>query len=165
MPSVNLQPVMPTPIDWARLAAFIDGEGTIYINSQKMMGRMRSPRHFLSVVVTNTNPKLILWLKNVFGGSVYAIKKGKYGKPSHKQCYRWQLNELLGGEILRGCLPYFIIKREHAEIGLAFLELKAKQNGRQGKRLSEEVLSSRQFLADQIVELNGRSHTPLDLVQ
>ena len=110
-------------IDWARLAAFIDGEGTIYINRQKARKPSWSPRYFLQVVITNTNPVLMTWLKDTFFGSVYYVKD-KSNKFSKKQVMRWQMNGRIGAIVLTRCLPYFVMKKAQAEVGIAFENLK-----------------------------------------
>src|SRR5215831_11831464 len=53
-------------VDWARLAAFIDGEGCIYIVSFSEKGKHKSKRHQISISITNTDGVLPLWLKNTF---------------------------------------------------------------------------------------------------
>ena len=46
----------PSPLDWARLAAFIDGEGSILINTQKSVAASAPRGHFyLRVTVANTD--------------------------------------------------------------------------------------------------------------
>lgn len=100
-------------IDWARLAAFIDGEGTIVI------AKARSIYTQLTIRVVNTDPRLPLWCKSIFGGKVYAAT---YSKTNVKRAYVWTTQAKKAEEILRGCFPYFLIKREQAEVALAYRE-------------------------------------------
>ena len=140
-------------IEWAKLAAFIDGEGCIYINCQKSKQLAVSPRHFLSVVITNTGTPLMVWLKSTFGGSVFAVRSSS--KLSKKPLYRWQVNEVLAECILQRCLPYFTLKRAQAEVGLAFRAL--KKAGR-ARRSMVETLVERQAFAATMSALNRGSN-------
>ena len=110
----------PTFIDWAQLAAYIDGEGCIIISRAKPNSRQRNPQYQLVVSVYNTDPRLAVWLKERFGGFIYVSKP----KGNRKPRYTWQVTSLRAEEILRGCYSYFILKREQAEVGLQFRALK-----------------------------------------
>lgn len=130
---------MPEAMDWARLAAYIDGEGYIRValNSRNHQGR-------LEVNVSNTDYRLLVWLKDTFGGSVHRGGKSLAGK---KQLWRWVLDRHRAAELLAQCLPYFIVKKEQAEIGIAFQSLIAlqKANGEpwRGHKISAEAAYAR----------------------
>lgn len=112
-------------IDIARLAAYIDGEGTIYINaSTKLRGRMKNYQHSLSLVISNTDPRLMSWLKNTFDGSVYHVKYEKCKHLGTKPIMRWQANERMAASILQRTIPHMIMKKSQAEVGVAFMALK-----------------------------------------
>jgi hypothetical protein len=88
-------------VDWARLAAYIDGEG----------------------------------------------KK-------HRQVHIWQVEARLASQILEGCLPFFIIKREQAEVCIAFQKTKVLHNcGRRGDRTPPNVIQMREQMAHEVREL------------
>lgn len=129
-------------VDWARLAAFIDGEGTIRI-AKHLSGSHRggwSSR----IVISNTDILLISWLKNTFGGYVYNVKpKNKKNKPS----FQWIFSSKIESILIR-CLPYFIVKREQAEIALAFVgtkftEAKEKEETRESLKRRLIILQKR----------------------
>jgi hypothetical protein len=141
-------------VDWARLASFIDGEGTIYINKSARRKATFSPRYFLSVSITNSSPLLMDWLKRIFFGTVYLVKNSS--PLTKKVMMRWQLNERQAQTVLEKCLPYFVVKREQAEIGLAFMRLRSENWSR--KKVSDEVLAVRESYRLQIHEANQRSH-------
>lgn len=90
----------------AYLAGIIDGEGTIYA-----IRRRRSVR----VYVVNTDERLIRWLEREFGGLVYRRE------PRHgwKAKFEWHVVSRDVSRILTLVLPYLVIKREQAELGLA----------------------------------------------
>ena len=141
-----------TEVDWARLSAFIDGEGTIAICKEKPRKATYSPRYSLSVQVTNTSPLLMVWLESVFGGHAYPVNKGK-SPLSRKLVMRWYSSERQAGLILAKCLPYLIVKRAQAEVGLAFMELRSKNWSR--KKVSDSTLAIRDQYRTKIQELNA----------
>ena len=111
----------PTEIDWARLAAYIDGEGAILINRFAGQSPSERKRMWLRVIVCNTDPRMPQWCLKTFGvGSV--VLSDRRRKEQHRQSFRWQISCETAELILRGCFPYFIIKREEAEIAFAFQE-------------------------------------------
>jgi hypothetical protein len=114
---VDLQHI--TDIDWARLAAYIDGEGCISINKQH---HRRGYKTFtLSVEIVNTDPRLMRWLKQ-FGGSIYMSRPPSLA--SHwKTRMAWKVTSIRATAILSGCLPYFVMKRDQAEVGIAFQKI------------------------------------------
>lgn len=103
-------------IDWARLAAYIDGEGHIALNANRMSAGKSYA--YLRVVVTNTDPRLIIWLQRTFGGGVLKVKRP--AALHWRRCFKWTASCRHAEAILRGCLPYFITKRDQADIALAF---------------------------------------------
>jgi hypothetical protein len=133
-------------VSWARLAAYIDGEGSIMINRVKPSGRMKSPAHNLFVSIGNSDPRLMVWLRDTFGG--YArpqIQKFREGAVvSKKPRFLWIVNCLKAAYVLEQCLPYFIMKRDQAEVGLAFQALlnRRVRCGR-GHSVAPEVVQQR----------------------
>jgi len=77
------------------------------------------------VRVTNTDIKLIQWLENGIGGYVGGVAVNGRNKP----CYEW----IITGErniksLIRGMLPYLMIKRENAEeISEFYKEMRLKR--------------------------------------
>ena len=148
----------PTQIDWARLAAFIDGEGAILLNRfkpQKERGACRK-RMWLRIAITNCDERLICWLKETFGGSIALEKRSHV--PNQTDCYRWYASCRLAGHVLRGCLPYFIVKREQAVLGLEF----QKTIGTPGVNTTEEVHDLREQLRAKLHELKSRKKANFD---
>src|ERR1700690_3415057 len=56
-------------IDFARLAAYIDGEGCIGISNSKRRGKATHRMHTMQLTVTNTSLLLLDWITLTFGGS------------------------------------------------------------------------------------------------
>lgn len=129
-----------TQIDWARLAAYIDGEGAILLN------RYNDSKHnrldmWLRVTVVNTDQRLPLWIFNTFGVGHFAMSDRRR-KEEHRQAFRWQCSGRQAETVLRGCYEYFIIKREHANIALAF----RATIGGPGTAVSQEIREERERL-------------------
>lgn len=132
--------------DLARLAAYIDGEGCISIEP---VGVKRS--HRMQVAITNTDVRLVVWLKDTFGGEYRA--KGKTN--SRRRIWYWYAGSALADELLKACLPYFIMKRDQAEIAIAFrrtvVEVQMAANGGRLK-LTDVVIDARNSLVVQLKE-------------
>jgi hypothetical protein len=141
-------------IDWARLAAFIDGEGSIIINRAKPVGRMKSPAYTLCVNIGNSSPVLIQWLFIHFGGSVQPRKEKSETVGRRKPFWTWCLREVQAELVLQRCMPYFIIKREQAEVGLAFRKLKSLGT-QKFTRVTPEQLQQRDAMYRKIHLLNS----------
>lgn len=122
--------VAPSDADWIRLAAFIDGEGSILINKLGTKKRHRLlGKWMLRVVICNTDPRLPRWCQDTFGGGFTIGYRPK--KPNHRMQYKWLVSTKQAQWILEGCMPHFLIKREQAEIALAF---RSTFSGKQGGR-------------------------------
>ena len=138
-------------VDWARLAAFIDGEGTISINeSGKPRKAHWTPRISLQVMVTGTSVALMNWLQSTFGGTVYSVKANGFGK---RPIWRWQLNEKQAESILSRCRSFIIIKKEQANVALEFRALKSL--GVRGKVVDQAIVEKRKQYASKIREFNN----------
>jgi hypothetical protein len=132
---------MPSQIEWAQLAAYIDSEGCIHISMKdRREGRWDWRAFDLLVTVANTDPRLIRWCVDHFGGQEKLAYRKNYRK-NNKACFRWQVYGKSCGDILRGILPYSIIKREQIEIGLAYVETLQKTYHRH--TMPEEVKAKR----------------------
>lgn len=127
----------PTKIDYARLAAFLDGEGTIAIRRIKR-GDAQSYQMRVEIMVTNTDPRLMTWLKERFGG---CVGRGGNSGVVYK-CFKWRIECKRAHDLLVKCLPYFVIKREQAELAIAFRKTVVMN----GRTKSNEVIRERMAL-------------------
>lgn len=138
-------------LDCARFAAFVDAEGSILIGRSKPSKRCVSPVYSLIVSLGNSSPVLMVWLRDTIGGYVYPIKK--LSKWSKRPMWSWHLRGTQAEIVLRRCLPYFLIKREQAEIAVAFSELKRSHS--RGTQVPVEHLAQREVLRTKIHVLNS----------
>lgn len=139
-------------IDWARLAAFIDGEGSILISKHKSRER-QNYQYNLEVVVSGTDVRLIRWLQDTFSGRVYIICPSPKSFRSNKPCQTWRIFEERAEAVLLRCLPYFIVKGEQAKIALDFRAL--KRQGSKGRKLTPEVLQQRDEFRQKMQVMNS----------
>lgn len=124
----NVQ-VNPTINFRSYLAGFFDGEGTILI-TRRYDGN-RGCRYYLSVRIANTCLEILNDCQSVWGGYIYKVKRAEN---HHKQAYCWYINVAKAEIFLRDMLPYLRVKREEAEIALAFREKQAELNNQRKMR-------------------------------
>ena len=117
---------------WGYLAGMLDGEGFISVAKGKKPapngnGYMSAaPRYNLIVSITGTNEKLMQWLVENFGGS---WSRDKSTNPKWKPRCSWRCTGNKNKEIvLLAVLPYLVIKRDQAIIGLEMLRMNGEQN-------------------------------------
>lgn len=153
----------PSPIDWARMAAFIDGEGTILINPRR--GRQTqydslAATFYLKVSISNTDLNLMDWLKLTFGGNYHFKDNQRYYRDRNvKDAYAWSVSSSQAAWILYNCLPYFIIKYEQASIGIQLQESMGRFTRGPGKSLPPEIVEERRNLKKNLLILKARGRT------
>lgn len=107
----------------------------------------------LTVTVRVSDARVIAWLHEHLGGHSSPIFRKE--KPHHRDMYFWGLAPLASEPVLRALLPYFIIKKQQAEMALAFRTICRKR----GSRLSPERLRDGRRFA---VRLSVINHTGTD---
>ena len=113
---------MISQIEWAQLAAYIDGEGCIAIlMKDRKQGRWDWRAFDLVIRVTNTDHRLPNWCHERFGGKLKLAYKKNYRK-AYKACFNWEVYGKSCTDILRGILPYSVIKKEQIAIALEYVE-------------------------------------------
>lgn len=152
----------PDSHDWARLAAYIDGEGSINLTPKKTTNGSTS--YSSRVVVTNTDFRLAKWCSDIFG--IRAHHKAAWDPSGSrainwKPCYFSQADSFRAAWVLRNCLPWFVLKREQAEVVLEnqkSMRVDTWQRG-SGVMLPENVLEFRADPKSRLTALNKRGST------
>lgn len=102
----------------AYLAGFFDGDGCVYVGKQ------------LQIVFAQANYEYLKrWRDMLNLGSIHANPRSDN---STKTLWTWRLCDRKAEAVLRLMLPYLEIKRDQAELALAFMELRrhgATRNG------------------------------------
>ncbi len=136
-----------TKTEAAYLAGVIDGEGSIQI---ALRTRRKRDRSFdLRVSVPSATVELIDWIFSRLGGSktVYKVP----GK-NHRPMWRWTMSAQKASDLLEQVLPYLVLKKPHAEIGI---ELR-RRFMEQGLMRTEEEFNYRMGLKNRLALLNRR---------
>ena len=145
---------------WSYLAGLFDGEGTVCISTSH--NRNNTTIFQMNVKVANTKLELMQWLVKNFGG-YYSVSNAKSdAKKRYSTQYAWMpkgKNNRI--EVLEKMLPYLVIKKQQALIGLDFEKVYEGRNGCQpGLKLTTdnpvyiEAHKKRTELRDQLVKLN-----------
>ncbi len=143
--------VEPTEIDFARLAAYVDGEGSILI-SERHYKTSPYPGMYIILVVSNTDPRLLIWCKERFGGTFQVGDHAKVRLMDYKIPYKWHVSCNQAASIIEKCLPYFIVKKEQADVALAFQKTVKYGRGR-GVKLTDGERSFRESCKEKLKEL------------
>lgn len=101
-------------------AGFIDGEGTISIWKNKRPENRSGFRYSGVLEVYNSNRKVCEWFRDTFGG--FVAQKNP-GTDRTKPGYKWSANKRDLLSLLITLEPFLKIKREQAQIVIAFVSL------------------------------------------
>jgi len=141
-----------TSLEWMRIATLIDSEGCIKLRSAKptKTSGSKSPVYILEVQVANSDPRMVMWCKAVFGGKVM---RRKQASTKHKTMYGWTAFSRRAFAIITGCMDYMLIKREQAEVAVAFMGTVRTRGGWGKTTLTPEVIAEREALKLRMTEL------------
>jgi hypothetical protein len=142
----------PSALDCAYLAGFLDGEGCIDIALSK---RARATdQHYIRVAATNTDPEVIAWIAETFGGAGHLKRKAV---PPRRACYLWVCSTTRAYHVLKLLLPHMKTKRRQAELAIEFQErLFATYGERRGRFVSDDECQYRDRIKQAISALNQR---------
>ncbi len=123
-------------LDLAYAAGIFDGEGTVTI---LRVQNERNPTHSLHAFVTNTDRPLLEWLRETYGGAIYAQRQQGQNRP----CWQWKLTSRGAADFLALLLPYLRVKRAQAVVGIEFQTFKEAWR-RDGRRMPAEIVEARE---------------------
>jgi len=146
----------PTVYDWARMAAFLDGEGHLNINPIYDKRRIKNPTHLqVRILIGNTNPALPVWLRETFGGNI-VLRNSQRNNPRAKQSYIWSCTSARAAWIMHNAMPWFLLKEAQAKLLLTLQEEIDKTRQGRGKFVSPERLKQRMEIKNQLHKLNAK---------
>jgi hypothetical protein len=96
----------------AYFAGIIDGEGCFAVHRRGTTGI-----YGLQLQVGNTDPQLMQWIQQRFGGS---LKLERRSNPKHQPVWRWWAASADLDVILTRLIPYLICKKRQAELFVAY---------------------------------------------
>lgn len=165
---LNVPKAEPTTLDWARLAAFVDGEGCMNIKDSKYTTKAGGERnyHVLTLSVFNSGIGLMRWLQDTFGGKFW-LSHGRQTRPAHwHDCWKWSLDSARAEHAIRNIMPFLLVKHEQAEVALALRATVSKRGfnvvrDKQGHILGHVdvdhvVLDKRAALKAKMIAINSR---------
>lgn len=139
-------------------AGLFDGEGSIVIGCSKPIKKDGTPRlnsdgtikvspsYWLQVGVTNTDYKLLGWLKGLYGGHISTSTHQSEGrsrdKYNRRKCGHWRVMSQEGAFFLRMLYPYLRVKADQALVAIEFAEMMKAHP--MGKKLQSEDVQLRE---------------------
>lgn len=144
--------------DRAYLAGLIDGDGSIIIGRTVKKRRTSEDfvKHELRLSVVNTNPRLISWLLNTFGGALVVRGSRNDG---WKTTYEWKLAQADSAEVLRLVGVHLVQKVEQASVALALVDSGVKLTRGSCDSDKRKEVARRESLYAAMRNLNQRGNT------
>lgn len=140
-------------VNWARLAAYMDGEGCFAISSSYNRRRKNVAKSLnLYIAIGNTDIRLCQWLEEHFGGSTTAVRTTTKRYKEQKMCFTWRLSGYAIDNVLQGMFAYLVIKKEQAQIAMSFRATFGLDHKRpcHGNPLPQEVRDLREELKQEL---------------
>lgn len=114
MPEATLRTFV-NPLDLSYAAGLFDGEGSVVIIVRRRVGK--KPFHEMTIQLAQRTRSVLDWLAETFGGKVVYTNRGKNDDRTY---FRWDAYSKTAADFLTGIYPYLRVKREAAEVALAF---------------------------------------------
>jgi len=124
---------MPTEVECAYLAGFLDGEGYVSLIAQPANGGS-SRDHHVTVGLSNTHLPTLERLHVIWGGKIRAVRPSNQ---KWKTVYQLMWQYLSAVSVLRLIQPYLVTKVEQCRIALELAERKHSGVGRRMVTLAE----------------------------
>ena len=135
----------------AYLAGIIDGEGCITLRRAHKK-RSGTTQYSLQLVISTTSIKLRAWLETIFRLKPHIWNPQlKDIHPNWRLQYAFHLNGAPASSLLSIVLPYLVIKREQAQLGVDMCETKGFH---QGIPLSQETIEIMEEMYQEMCSLN-----------
>ncbi len=94
---------------------------------------------------------MIHWLKDTWNMGAAVVIPSK--RVNHKPLWRFVVRARKARDFLEAVSPYLIIKREQADIGIAFQDSMDSNHVGQGKPLDKKQIADREDLHNHLIEL------------
>lgn len=139
----------------AYLAGFVDGEGSIAINTRtyRSGGELRTGGS-LRLSVHQLDPRPIRLLAETFGGSV---RRHGYRKMAEKRdLFEWHISSEQAYAAIKAMRPWLIVKDEQADLGMQFQEMLRSRDVPRTTRLSSEEQAAREAIHQELRRLKWK---------
>jgi len=116
----------------AYIAGFFDGEGCVRINKTLSSNKkLRSnPAYSLTCSVSNTNPFVLEYLCDCFGGSVHLLNRGN---EKRRPIWEWRIYGNAASSFLCQIVSFLKLKDKEAKIAITFQQYKSQLPRGRGK--------------------------------
>lgn len=150
----KLEEPMKEEFDLRYIAGFFDGEGSISLCRSKRKDRLIE--YVLMVSLSNTYYPIVTFLKEVFDGSLFLNTSAHKKNPNHRPVLQWTISGKKAKKALERLLPFLVVKKEQAVIGIAFQEFKSKKPG--GHKAEPERFLVMQNFKDQLQTVRDKGN-------
>jgi hypothetical protein len=136
----------------AYFAGLLDGEGCFGF------GNFGKHTFVCRLSMGNTNLRLLSWVKDRFGGTIFPERRSGPGSHRWKPVFRWVAAAADLEQIIPAILPYLVGKREQAELVLLYRQtLQPPIKGhRSAPIIPEAVKAERHRIVNAMAVLNKR---------
>ena len=144
--------------DIAWSAGIIDGEGTISIfpryrsDAIKKGTSFRNHGYCMRVSASNTDPRIIRKLAELWGGSFRLVKSNRSNR---SPCWHWVIAAKKALVVVEQITPYLVCKKEQAILAISFQSRMV--SGRNA--LSDSEIELRKCIFEEMKQLNLKSPT------
>ena len=139
-------------IEKAYIAGFIDGEGCIYIEKEENKGKYKRHRYQLKISISQQDKSPLEFIQKVYGGNFGTTPGGIY-KRVPNPIYRLRITDRKALKLIKECLPFFIVKKEHTDIAIEFYKFK-DEHVRAYKRTPDNILKELAAFKEKLHMLN-----------
>lgn len=168
-------PIIISDIDKAYIAGYLDGEGCITVLRHKR--KSGNINYYPYISISNKDLDSLKWINEIIGlGKVRRLTPAKVSERSKKwrqrpwtwsDCYTYGINNLAACyRFLTDISPFTKVKKEHADLLLEFMEIKANkepsrairdpETGYFVRRLPSKITQREHEIHDRFRELNSR---------
>ena len=132
-------------MDWAYIAGFFDGEGSICLargGAYRYKGEPRVPTYRCGLRMTNTHEGVLHEIAAFAGvGAVY-----RSHRPPRLPIFNYVVNGSKCAPVLRGMLPHLVVKRARCELALVFIVRRGLQTTRPFEQADYDMVAQMQTL-------------------
>ena len=140
---------MATRDDLIYTAGIVDGEGCIGMDKHRNWSTFTP-----YVSVGNTDPTLIDWLLETFGGTVQIFQQNKRWKIA----FRWELTGYASIPFIKAVRPYLKLKGKQADLILAFWNIHEKWDVKSGRKSPQGYAKEATVIKEALAILNKKGN-------
>lgn len=102
--------------DLAYTAGYIDGDGCFHIGKERSPKRLKT-KYVVRIAISSTNPKVLKYFKNIFGGRVCLVKEEHN---NNKALHQFSVGKIQALNMAKDIYSFLVEKKEECRILLNF---------------------------------------------